>query len=134
MPELSPAAVAGLSIGFAAYVSETVRASFQSIPQTQYEASRTLGMGYLLTMRRVVFPQAIRVMLPPIGNDIIELFKATAIVSLISVHDLTYQGTILAVKTFETALIWGLVAMFYFCMSYPSTFVIRWVERKVAYP
>ncbi len=129
-----PAAVIGLSIGFAAYISETVRASFQSISKSQYEAARSLGMGYILTMRKIIFPQAIRILLPPLGNDIIELFKATAIVSLISVHDLTYQGSILTVRTFETALIWGLVAMFYFCMSYPSTFVVKWMERKVAYP
>ena len=93
-----------------------------------------LSMPPWVALRRIIFPQAIRIMLPPLGNSIIELFKATAIVSLVSVHDLTYEGTVLTTETFETAIIWLLVTGFYFSMSYPSTFLVKWLERRAAFP
>ena len=117
-----------------AYISEVVRGAFQSISKGQWEAATSLCMPYALAMRRIIFPQAVRVMLPPIGNNIIELVKGSAIVSLVSVYDLTYQGGVLTVKTFETATIWGLVALFYFAICYPSTFFVKWLERKSAFP
>jgi len=134
--EIEPfsAAVLALGLNFGGYLSEVVRASFQSVARGQWEAAVALNMSPALTMRRIIFPQAIRILLPPLGNNIIELFKATAIVSLVSVHDLTYQGTVLTTRTFQTAVIWVLVSGFYFLMSYPSTFVVRWLERRTAFP
>ena len=129
-----PAAVAALSINLGAYVSEVVRAGFQGVSKGQREAAIALRMPRWLTFRRIIFPQAIRIMLPPLGNSVIELLKGTAVVSLVAIHELTYQGTVLTKETFETAIIWLLVASFYFIMSYPSTFVIKWLERRTAFP
>ena len=129
-----PAAIFALALNFGGYESEVVRAGFQAVSQPQREAATALNMPPSLAMRRVIFPQAIRIILPPFGNAIIELFKATAIISLVAVQDLTYQGTVLSQRTFETTTVWTLVAMFYFGMAYPSTWIVRWLEKKTAYP
>lgn len=127
-------AVIGLALNMGAYISEVVRGAFQSISKGQWEAATSLCMPYALAMRRIIFPQAIRVMLPPIGNNVIELIKGSAIVSLVSVYDLTYQGSVMTTKTFETAIVWFMVAFLYFAVCYPSTFIVKWLERKTAFP
>ena len=129
-----PAAVFALTLNFAGYESEVVRAGFQAVSKPQREAATALNMSPWLALRRVIFPQAIRIILPPFGNSIIELFKATAIISLVAVQDLTYQGGVLSQQTFQTTTIWTLVALFYFGMAYPSTWVVKWLEKKSAFP
>ncbi len=99
----------GLNLG--AYGAELVRGAVQSVPKGQYEACIALNMPYWKQIRRVIFPQALLAMLPPWGNLLIELLKATALVALISVPDLMFEAkqtnmtTFLSAQTFGTALI-----------------------------
>ena len=108
---LSPftAAVTGLTICYGAYVSEIFRAGISSIHRGQMEAARSLGMSYMQAMRYVVLPQAIRVILPPVGNEFVALLKDSSLVSVLAVSDLTRRGSGSAMfLSFET---WIMVAL-----------------------
>jgi polar amino acid transport system substrate-binding protein len=130
---LSPlaAAIIGLGMNYAAYEAEVYRAGMEAVPRGQMEAALSLGMPRLLALRRVVFPQAIRISLPAVTNDFIALFKDSSIVSVIAMVELTKTYGILAATTlryFELGLI---VAILYFGMSYPLSIVARRLEKKL---
>lgn len=99
----------GMNLG--AYGAEVVRGAIQAVPRGQYEAALALNMSPLTRMRRIIFPQAVLLMLPPWGNLLIELLKGTALVALISVSDLMFEAkqingsTFLSVESFGTALV-----------------------------
>ncbi|MFX5793530.1 ABC transporter permease subunit, partial [Acinetobacter baumannii] len=82
----------GLGIYSAAYISEIVRGSIQSIERGQMEAARSLGLPYRMAMRRVILPQAFVRMIPPLGNEFIALIKNSALVSLLTIADLMHEG------------------------------------------
>jgi His/Glu/Gln/Arg/opine family amino acid ABC transporter permease subunit len=129
-----PTAIAGLSINFAAYMAEIIRAGILSVPVGYVDAGRVLGMDRRLMMVRVLAPLAFRVVLPPMANSLIELFKATAVVSLVAVHEIAFIGSDLSVRTFQSVEIYILVSLFYIGVGYPSTRLMRWLERKVRLP
>jgi len=85
-------AVVGLTFCYGAYMSEVYRAGIQSIPRGQMEAARSLGMSYFQAMRFVILPQAVRVILPPVGNEFISLLKDSSLVSVVAVPDITLRG------------------------------------------
>jgi polar amino acid transport system permease protein len=128
------AAVIGLALNYAAYGAEVFRMGFEAVPRTQIESAIALGMSPLLRMRRIIFPQAIRVIVPPLGNLLIELFKATALTSLITVDELVFRAQRLNIMTYKTVQIYTLVALFYFLMCYPSSRFFGWMEKKLAIP
>ncbi len=128
------AGVIGLGLNYAAYGAEVFRMGIEAIPRTQVESAVALGMSPMLTMRRVILPQALRVILPPLGNLLIELFKATALVSLVTVDELVFRAQRANIMTFRTVEIYTLVAAFYFLLCYPSARLMGWLERKVAIP
>ena len=109
------AAVLGLGLNEAAYMSEIVRAGILSVDHGQSEAATALGLTRLQTMRRVVLPQAMRVIIPPTGNETIGMLKTTSLVSVLAVPDLLYSSQLIYAKNFETiplllvATIWYLV-------------------------
>jgi polar amino acid transport system permease protein len=121
----------GMNLG--AYGAEVVRGAIQSVPRGQYEAALALNMSPAIRMRRIVFPQAIMIMLPPWGNLFIELLKGTALVALISVTDLMFQAkqingsTFLSIEAFGTALI-----IYYIMARLIITPFMRWSEGAVA--
>jgi len=127
------AGVAALGLNYGAYGSEIVRSAILAVPKGQTEAAIALNMSPMLRMRRVIFPQAMVIMLPSFSNLAIELLKGTSLVSLITMADLTYQGMILrtfdASRTFE---IFGLILLLYFVMAYPLTLMMRWLERRLS--
>ncbi|MBI2808764.1 MAG: ABC transporter permease subunit [Planctomycetes bacterium] len=124
------AAILGFGLNYAAYEAEIYRGGIQSIPVGQWEASASLGMSPLLTFRRIVFPQSIRVILPPMTNDFIALFKDTSVVSIISVIELSKQYQILT-KTYGGFLQIGLTtAALYLVMSVPLGYLSRYLERR----
>ncbi len=126
------AAVLGLAINYSAYEAEIYRAGLQAIPQGQMEAALALGMTRRTALRRVIVPQAIRIVVPPVTNDFIALFKDTSICSVIAVVELTKQYGILANSTgavFELAV---MTAGMYLMMSYPLSLVARRLEQKFA--
>ena len=130
---LSPflSGVIGLSINYAAYMAEVFRAGIQAIPKGQWEASAALGMSRKLLMRRIIVPQAIRIIIPPLGNFFVSIFKDSALVSVITLRDLTFTAEILAAATFKHFEIFAMVAAIYLAISYPTAKLVEWVERRL---
>lgn len=122
--------VLGLNAG--AYGAEVVRGAIQSVPRGQIEAATALNMSRALRMRRVILPQAIPAMLPPAGNLAIELLKNTALVSLITITDLTFRAQILRAETLETEAIFATVLLLYFGLALVITAGVRALERAVS--
>jgi polar amino acid transport system substrate-binding protein len=125
------AGIAGLAINYSAYEAEIYRAGLQAIPAGQMEAALALGMSRWLALRRVVVPQAARIVVPPVTNDFIALFKDTSVCSVITLVELTKQYSILANGTggvLEFALA---AAVLYLAMSVPLSWLSRWSERRL---
>ncbi len=123
-------AVLGLTICYGAYMSEVYRAGIQSIPKGQYEAARSQGMTYVQAMRYVILPQAVRVILPPVGNEFISLLKDSSLVSVVAVADLTRRGREFMSKNFIPVETWLVVGLLYLVMTLFSARIVAWVERK----
>lgn len=125
--------VLGVGMNVGGYGAEVVRGAIQAVPKGQYEASIALNMSPGVRMRRVVLPQAFRAMLPPWGNLLIELLKGTSLVSLITIHDLTFMGNQLNITTFKTIEIFTMVLVLYFILArFIITPSVRWFERRMS--
>lgn len=107
--------VLGLNIG--SYGSEIVRSTLQNVPREQYEAAQALNLNRTQTLWSIILPQATLQMIPPFGNLFIELLKGTALVSLISLADLTFQGQTLRTATLRSGEIFALILVFYFLLA-----------------
>ncbi len=125
------AGILTLMINSSAFMAEIVRAGIQSVGKDQWDAARGLGMGYAQTMRWVVLPQAVRVMVPPGVGLLIGLIKDSSIVSVISYVELTRVGQILTEKTFLSFQVFGIVAALYFALCYPLSRLAHWTERRL---
>lgn len=128
--EAFQAAVLGLGLNLAAYIAETMRAGILSISRGQSEAAMALGMTPTLTMRFVILPQALRVMLPPLGNSAISLVKDTSIAALISAPDLVLQARSLSSEYFIPLPIFLFAGFLYFCICFPLSMLFRSLERR----
>lgn len=125
------AAVVGLGLSYAAYEAEVYRAGIGSIPEGQWEAAGSLGMSWSVTFRRIILPQALRVILPPMTNDLVALFKDTAIVSVIAVVELSKQYMILTKSDSGNLVMISLAtACLYLLMSVPLGFLSRYLEAR----
>lgn len=124
------AAIVGLGIAYSAYQSENFRAGIEAIDRGQIEAAYSLGLGWGLTMRKVVLPQAIRIVLPPYGNIMIMMLKDSSQASTITVAELALQGKLIASSTFENTTVFTLVAALYLVMSLPLIALAGWLERR----
>jgi polar amino acid transport system substrate-binding protein len=125
------AGIAGLAINYSAYEAEIYRAGLQAIPAGQMEAALALGMSRRLALRRVIVPQAVRIVIPPVTNDFIALFKDTSVCSAITLVELTKQYSILGNSTggwVEFALA---TSILYLAMSVPLSWFSRWSERRL---
>jgi len=126
-------AIFGLTFGYSAYMSEVYRAGIQSISKGQMEAARSLGMTYVQAMRFVILPQAVRVILPPMGNELITLLKDTALVSAVSIADLTRRGREYSSSHFNPIETWTLVALLYLVMTLLATRLVTYLEKRARY-
>ncbi len=124
------AAIIGLGIAYSAYQSENFRAGIEAIDHGQIEAAQSIGMGWGLTMRRVILPQAIRLVLPPYGNIMVMMLKDSSQASTITVAELTLQGTLIASSTFKNMTVYTLVALLYLAMCLPLMALVSWLERR----
>jgi polar amino acid transport system permease protein len=120
-----------LALSYGAYVSEVVRGSILAIPEGQKEAGIALNMSKNQIMRLIILPQAFLIMLPSFGNYLIELLKGTALVSLVTISDLMFQGMTLKMATLQSTKIFTMVLIIYFILAYPLTLVIRWHEKRL---
>jgi polar amino acid transport system permease protein len=123
-------AVIGLTICYGAYMSEVYRAGIQSIPKGQLEAARSQGMTYVQAMRYVILPQALRVILPPVGNEFISLLKDSSLVSVVAVADMTRRGREFMSTNFDPIETWMMIGLLYLVMTLLSARVISWLEKR----
>jgi polar amino acid transport system permease protein len=126
-------AIVGLSVCYGAYMAEIFRAGIQSIPKGQMEAARSLGMNYFQSMRHVIIPQAIRVVLPPVGNEFIMLIKDTSLVSAVAMADLTRRGREYMAAHFNPIETWTMIALIYLIITLLSARLISWLETRRKY-
>ena len=125
-------AVLGLGINYAAYEAEIYRSAIGAVPPGQWEAAASLGMPHSLTLRRIILPQAIRQILPPMTNDFVALFKDTSVVSIIAVVELSKQYQILSKTSFQYYEIGLVTAALYLIMSVPLGHLSRYLEKHGA--
>nr|WP_181954977.1 ectoine/hydroxyectoine ABC transporter permease subunit EhuC [Lentibacillus cibarius] len=124
------AGVLAIALNYGAYMSEIVRGSILSVAKGQTEAATALNMSPFQRMRLVIFPQAVRMMLPEFGNYLIQMLKATSLVSLISMSDILYYGDILRSNNISQApTIYFLILVFYFIMALPLIWLTRKMEK-----
>jgi polar amino acid transport system permease protein len=137
MPELGvtltalQASIIGLGIAYSAYQAENFRAGIEAIDKGQIEASESLGMSWSLMMRRVVLPQAVKIILPPYGNIMIMMLKDSSQASTITVAELTLKGQLIASSTFKYTSVLSMVAALYLVMSVPLILFVGWLERRM---
>lgn len=125
-------AVMALTIGYAAFLSEVFRAGIESIERGQMEAARSLGMTYWQAMRYVILPQAIRRVLPPLGNDFVAMLKDSSLVSVLGVRDITMLGKVYSTSTFRFFETYNVVAFLYLSMTIVLSLGVRYIERRMS--
>lgn len=128
---LSPyvAAVIGLTLNYSAYMSEVYRSGIMAVAKSQSEAARSLGLGPFVTFRKIVFPQAFRIVLPALGNYFIALFKDTALASVVTVQELMFSGQIIAARNYQYFTVYTVTAILYFSVGYPAALFVRRLEE-----
>ncbi|HZY85005.1 MAG TPA: ABC transporter permease subunit [Gemmataceae bacterium] len=125
------AGILGLAVNYSAYEAENYRAGLLAIPRGQMEAALALGMGRWVALRRVIIPQAVRIVIPPVTNDFISLFKDTSVCSVIAVYELTWSFRELMVNNPKKVWELGLIAaLLYLLMSVPLSLLARRLERR----
>jgi len=127
-----PAAVLGFTFAYGAYMTEIFRAGIQSIPRGQMEAARSLGMTNIQAMRYIILPQAVRVILPPVGNEFVTLLKDSSLVSILAVSDLTRRGREFVARTFLSFDTFTMVALCYLILPLLFTRVFTAIEHRTA--
>jgi polar amino acid transport system permease protein len=124
-------AIIALGIGYGAFEAEVFRAGIQSISKGQMEAAKSLGMTYFQGMRFIVLPQAIRRVLPPLGNDFIACLKDSSLVSVVAVNELTQMGRLRTAGTFRAMETYNMVAFLYLSMTLLLSTLVRWLENRM---
>ncbi|MED1793375.1 amino acid ABC transporter permease [Brevibacillus nitrificans] len=132
--DLSPfwAALIGLSLYEGAYLAEIYRAGIKSIGAGQLEAAYAIGMNYSTAMRRIILPQAIKNVLPAIGNTAILLLKNSSLAGVITVNELMHTGENIAVSTFRNVEIFTLIAVIYWLLHYPLARFVSYLEKRMS--
>lgn len=124
-------AIIALGFGYGAYEAEVFRAGIQSIGKGQTEAARSLGMTYIQSMRFIILPQAVRRVLPPLGNDFIACLKDSSLATVLAVNELTQLGRMLRASTFRVLEAFNIMAFLYLSMTLLLSGAVHWLERKM---
>jgi polar amino acid transport system permease protein len=119
-----------LTLSVSAFVAEAFRAGITSVGPGQRQAGHALGMTKLQVLQRVIWPQAWRRTIPIVGTIWVGLFKDSALVSLIQVHDLMFEGRVIANRSFRFLEIYTVVALLYFAISYPQGWLVDWLQKR----
>ena len=127
------AAIITLTINASAYMAEIFRGGIQAIDNGQMEAARSLGLSYSKTMRKVILPQAVKIMIPSILNQFIVTLKDTSILSVISIRELTATGQIIIARNYKALEMYAIVACMYLILITVLTLVSSYIERKISY-
>ncbi|MEW5810060.1 MAG: amino acid ABC transporter permease [Actinomycetota bacterium] len=126
------AAIVGLMINESAYIAEIIRAGLDSVPKGQFEAAASLGMTTTKSMRWIVVPQALRVMVPPLGNSFNGLMKTTSVLSVIGVSEMFLVTQSISSATFHTFEIFIVAAIYYLALTTVWTYIQAWVENRLS--
>jgi polar amino acid transport system permease protein len=124
-------AILALTIGYSAFISEIFRAGIESIGRDQMEAAQIDGATYWQTMRFILLPQAVRNVLPALGNELIAMLKDSALVSALGVQDITQLGKVYSASTFRFFETYSIVALLYLVMTLGLSIVVRWLESHL---
>lgn len=130
--DMTTRGIIGLAIGYGAYEAEVYRAGIQSIERGQLEAARSLGMSYFQAMRYVILPQAVKRVLPPLGNDFIAMLKDSSLLSALAIRELTQLGKLNRASTFRTFETWNTVTFLYLTMTILLSMGVKVLERRMA--
>jgi His/Glu/Gln/Arg/opine family amino acid ABC transporter permease subunit len=123
------AGVIALTLNYSAYISEVYRGGIQAISKGQHDAAAALGMTRGLAMWRIILPQAIRIVVPTLGNYFIGLFKDTALCSVVSIQEVVFTAQILAARNFQYFTLYTVVGVMYFAVSFPAARLVGYLER-----
>jgi len=129
--DLTWRAIVALMLSYSAFIAEIFRAGIESVPRGQIEAAETLGLSRRQTMRLVVLPQAVRTVLPPLGNDFVAMIKDSALVSALGVQDITQLGKVYSASTFLFFETYNVVAYLYLVMTLSLSLLVRWLEARL---
>lgn len=124
-------AVLALTLGYSAFIAEIFRAGIESVDKGQVEAAEALGMSHLQVMWRIVLPQAIRNVLPALGNEFVAIIKDSSLVSALGVQDITQLGKVYAASTFKFFETYNAVAFFYLCLTLSLSLLVRTLEKRL---
>lgn len=124
--------VLGLAMNVGAYNAETIRGGIISVPKGQTEAARSLGMSSTQAMRRIILPQALRIIIPPLGNNFVILIKDTSLVSTITVVELTLTAQRLIGSTYKPFEMYVMAAVLYAVLTSAASMLLVWVERRTS--
>ncbi len=121
----------GLTIYTSAFIAETVRAGIMGVPKGQTEAGLSTGLTQNETMRYIVLPQAFKIVIPPLGNQFINLVKNSSVLAMVTGLDLMYQGDLIASETFNTFDTYILIGLIYLIITLPLTYLMGYIERRL---
>jgi len=124
-------AIIALTLGYGAFISEIFRAGIESIHAGQWEAAYALGLGRGQVMIRIVLPQAVRNVLPPLGNEFVAMIKDSALVSALGVQDITQMGKVYAASTFRFFETYNVVAFLYLFLTITLSMLVRLLEKRL---
>jgi len=125
------AAVVGLALNSAAYMSEIVRSSINSVPAGQKEASLVLGYSRLQSLICIIYPQAVRVAIPPLMNSFATLLKESSLISILAITELTRIGNLIYTRTYRAFEIYLILGIIYFIMTYSVSIITRRIEKRI---
>ncbi|CCI85993.1 glutamine ABC transporter permease [Lactobacillus pasteurii DSM 23907 = CRBIP 24.76] len=120
----------GLTLYTSAFIAETVRSGINAVGDGQMEGARSNGMTYWQAMRYVILPQAFRIVIPPLGNQFVNLIKNSSVLAFVAGFDLMYQGDIVASNTFETIPTYIIIGIFYLILTMPLSYYMQHLENK----
>ncbi|CAG9621045.1 amino acid ABC transporter permease [Sutcliffiella rhizosphaerae] len=122
----------GLIVYTAAFIAESIRAGILSIPKGQTEAARSSGLTYIQTMRYIILPQAFKIVIPPLGNQSINLVKNSSILGVVAGLDLMYYADLVSSQTYVVFSVYIFVALFYLVITIPLSFIVEYLERRLS--
>jgi polar amino acid transport system permease protein len=125
-------AIVALTVCYSAFIAEIFRAGIEAVDRGQVEAARALGLSPWRTFRFIVFPQALRTIMPPLGNDFVSMIKDSALVSALGVQDLTQLGKVYSASTFKYFETYNVVAFLYLTLTISLSLLVRLLERHLA--
>ena len=127
-------AIFALGLNSGAYQCETIRGAIAAIPSGQMEAGRSIGLNYMQSMRLVVMPQAVRICIPPLGNEMVNLVLNSSLAMIIGYAEITRQGKLIVATTFQVFWTWGMVLISYFLITWTLALFLRYLEERTRIP